>query len=881
MAPHSAVPVASPAAGELLERAEQLSTLAVQLEAVVGAGRGQLVLVRGEAGVGKTALLRRFCDDQRAVRVLLGACDSLFTPRPLGALLDIAHSVGGELERRAGGSATPYQFANALMRELRARPTSVVVVEDVHWADEATLDVLRITARRVTRVPALFVVTYRDDELDRHHPLRALLGELTFVERPARIDVPPLSPAAVALLAAPHGVDADDLYLRTDGNPFFVTEVLAASGAEIPDTVRDAVLARARRLSMHARHVLDAVAVIRQHAELWLLEKVAPDSVDRLDECLAGGMLRAESGHVLFRHELARRAIEDSLPLTRRIALHRRVLGVLAERPDSAENCARLAHHAEAAGDAHAVLRFAPLAAERAAAVGAHRESADHYARVLRFRELLSPRQRATLLEHQAHECYMTDRNAEALDALQEAIGCYQELGDPRAEGNVLRRLSEYLWCPGRVAEAWDAGRQSLALLEGLDADSRDVGLSYANLSLLASNATDDDEAGALGRRALDVGERLGDVELLVAGLARLGERETFLGLASGRDRFERAGRLAREHRLIDAQGWLPLVMAYTLLVRREYGEANALLARGLAYCSERGLELYRHYLLAYTARAEFEQGRWNSAANFAEQVLRARRASTMPTILALVVVGLLRARRGDPDVWPPLDQAHELAEPTGELRRIGPVAAARAEAAWLEGRFAAVMAESQAALASAQKRRTPWLLGELVTWRRRAGLEEDLPPDVAEPYALEIAGDWDRAAECWTRIGCPYEAALALADADEEPLRRALTQLQALDARPAATIVARRLRERGVRGLPRGPRPSTRDNPVGLTRRELDVLVLLAEGLRNQQIAQRLFLSSKTVDHHISAILRKLGTRTRREAGVEAVRLGLIPQHR
>ncbi|HEY7009336.1 MAG TPA: AAA family ATPase [Jatrophihabitantaceae bacterium] len=881
MAGRSAPPGAQSAATELLERSEALATLAAQFDVVVAAGRGQLVLVRGEAGVGKTALVRRFCDEQGAAHVLLGGCDSLFTPRPLGAFLDIAHSVGGDLEQRAGSSASPYEFADALMRELQARPSSVVVVEDVHWADEATLDVLRIIARRVSGVPALFVVTYRDDEIDRHHPLRALLGELTFVERPTRIDVRPLSPSAVALLAAPHRVDADDLYVRTDGNPFFVTEALAAGGAEIPDTVRDAVLARTRRLSAQARQVLDAVAVIPQHAELWLLEAAAPESVDRLDECLAGGMLRAESGHVLFRHELARKAVEDSLPPTCRVALHRRVLSALSERPESADNYARLAHHAEAAGDARAVVRYARQAAERAAAVGAHRESADHYATVLRFSELLSLEERGELLQHQAHECYMTDRNAEALAALHQAIGCYQTLGDSRAEGNVLRTLSQYLWCPGRVAESWNAGRQSLALLERLDPDSRDVGHSYANLALLASYASDYDEAAALGARAAQFGERLGDVELLIAGLARLGERETLLGIDSGHEKFERAVALANEHRLVGAQGWLPLVRASVLLGRRDYDHANALLAHGLTYCSERGLELYRHYLLAYTARAEFEQGRWGNAADFAEQVLRVRRASTTPTIIALVVVGLLRARRGDPDVWSPLDQARELAEPTGELNRFGPVAAARAEAAWLEGRFDAAAAESQAAYLAAQKRQAPWLVGELALWRQRAGLDEGLPRDVAEPYARELAGDSNGAAECWTRIGCPYEAALALVDADEESLRRALTQLQALDARPAAAVVTRRLRERGVRGLPRGPRPATRDNPAGLTRRELDVLALLAQGLPNQQIAERLFLSSKTVDHHVSAILRKLGTRNRGEAGVEAVRLGLVPQHR
>lgn len=253
-----------------------------------------------------------------------------------------------------------------------------------------------------------------------------------------------------------------------------------------------------------------------------------------------------------------------------------------------------------------------------------------------------------------------------------------------------------------------------------------------------------------------------------------------------------------------------------------------------------------------------------------------------LPRIVALTALGLVRARRGDPDAWPLLDEALAQAAPAGELQQIGPVAAARAEAAWLEGRHEAAAGSARAALELAVKRRAPWPIGELACWRWRAGARDGALDGAAEPYALQISGQWAAAATLWKRIGCPYEAALALADANEhDALLQALEELHRLGARPAAAIVARRLRERGARGLPRGPRPATRQNPAQLTSRELEVLGLVSQGLRNSDIAKRLFLSEKTVGHHVSAILRKLGVRTRGEAIANAMRLGLLTEQR
>jgi DNA-binding CsgD family transcriptional regulator len=320
----------------------------------------------------------------------------------------------------------------------------------------------------------------------------------------------------------------------------------------------------------------------------------------------------------------------------------------------------------------------------------------------------------------------------------------------------------------------------------------------------------------------------------------------------------------------------------------RRFAFARRNLDLGLKYCADQGLGTWRLYLLSFQARLELDLGRWDAAAEAAAAVLRDPRSAPFPRSFALVVLALIRIRRGDPEALTPLAEALELVRGTEEIRRIGAVAAAGAEQAWLHGDAARVKQGTEEALMLARLRGSVWIDAELSYWRWRAGVDNEEieacdgrdPEVAANPYRLSMAGEWALASQRWEEIGCPYEAALAMADAgDPAVVRKAVERLQNMGARPAAAVVARRLRQRGVRGIPRGPRPRTRQNAAGLTPRELEVLAHLTEGRRNAQIAQHLVVSEKTVDHHVSAVLRKLGVSTRGQASAEARRLGLIPE--
>ena len=878
----------------LIERDSDLDVLNA-LRADAAAGQGRIALVLGEAGIGKTSLLREFAERQRRdTRVLWGSCEALFTPHPLAPLYDIARQIGGAFPDQLEAAESRDRVFNLAIDELARGPApSVVIIEDTHWADEATLDFIKFLGRRLHRLGVLLIISYRDDEVNPRHPLCSVVGDLP-PKSARRLHLAPLSAEGVASLAREAGQAAPDLCASlhhvTGGNPFFVTEALAAAESSVPATVRDAVIARMARLSDAARGIVNLAALVPGKMESWLLEAAIPGlEAAAIRECLGVGMVALEDGSLAFRHELARRAAEEQIEPMHRRALHGRILDVLATRGaelGAGVPTTRLVHHADLAGDSAAVLRHAPLAAERAAALGAHREAAEHYSTALRHAAALAVAERAELYERLSYECYLTEQIPAATKARESALTLRRAAGDRLKEGDNLRWLSRLCWFNGQKKASDSHASQAVRILETLP-PGRELAMAYSNCAQLYMLADQAELALQWGGKAIALATTLADAEILCHALNNVGTAKLHNADESGRADLEQSLRLAREAGFQEHAARAYTNLASSGVRRREFAGARAYLDEGITFCEEHDLESWGRYMTAMRARANLALGDWPAATEDALAITQHPRAAIISKIPALVVLAQVRARRGDPHVARSLDDARDLALPTGEMQRIGLVVAARAEAAWLDGRPETVLEELRQCRAAAARQADLWTRNELDFWLARcAGPDADdaaeiaaaPAPAIADPYALQLAGDWRGAAAAWAALGCCYEQAMALAESDEEAsLRQALEICEQMGAAPLAAILRRKLRASGVRGVTRGAQERTRRNPQGLTNSELKVLALLVQGRRNAEIARRLFVSEKTVGHHVSAILGKLEVRSRGEAAAAAGRLGLL----
>jgi DNA-binding CsgD family transcriptional regulator/tetratricopeptide (TPR) repeat protein len=861
----------------LLERDSPLASLREYAEEA-RSGAGRLVLVSGEAGVGKTALLECLEEELPQADWAWGGCDGLATPRPLGPLFDIAARIDGELLAACQAAAPRETLFRTLLRQVdggraTGRP-AVLVIEDAHWADEATLDLVRFLGRRIRDSRVLLVVTYRDDGLRPDDPLRVVLGQVASHRSTRRIGLAPLSASAVRELSATSRLSPELLYELTAGNPFYVTELLrsGSEGAPLPGSAHDAVMARVAGLEPEARRLLEVAALAGARVEPWVLQAVSDDGARAIDACLASGVMAQDATGLRFRHELARLAVADAVPVHHRPALHAALLDCL--RQAGSEDDARLAHHAEGAGDPAAVLAHAPRAARQAARLSSHRESFAQYQRALRFAQGAPPADVAALWDGLGQEASLIDRWEEAAAALETALPLWRAAGDGVREGDTLRRLSKALYRLCRGAESLQTAEQALEVLEPLP-PGRELAWAYANLA--SQNMLQGDRVAlGLARRAQGLAEELGLADVLSDALNTEGGVLADDGPGAGTPALHRALEVALSAGLEEQAGRAYTNLHSTADWERDWTEAERVFLEGTAYCDERDLATFGTCLRGGHAVSLEQQGRFDEALALGREALGRTSSSIINRLSPLVSVATVLARRDDAESVPMLDEAVALADGTLEPAWIILCRVARAEARWLAGRTAGATEDLDAAVGFAD-RSDAGFRGLVAVWRHRLGLPVDQSGPMAEPYATQLAGRYREAAAEWTRVGCPYEAAMALTDSGEEDaLRSALATFDGLGATAPARLCRARLRRLGVKAVPVGPRAATRSHPLGLTRREQEVLDLVCEGLANAEIAQRLVISERTVDHHVSAVLTKMGVRSRSAAASQAARQGL-----
>ena len=858
---------------ELLERESELNVLDSALKDAERSS-GSVVLVTGEAGIGKTRLVQSFSrDHQDVARVLWGACDDLSTPRTLGPFHDIALQVNGALQEAVVEGKRGDVFDASLDAITGGTRATAVIVEDVHWADGATLDVLKFLGRRINRLPATLILTYREEEVSANHPLTLVMGDLP-ASAVQRLHLAPLSKTAVLQLAAGYAGDTESLFTKTRGNPFLVTEAMMASAGDVTANVRDAVRTRAARLSPSGRSVAELVSVVPSQTELWLLEALPEFQRRALEECRDRGLIEFDRAAAWYRHELVRGAMEESLTPQRRRALNMFVYRALASRQ---ADVARIVHHACHSGDGAAVAQHAPGAGRLASKAGAHREALAHFRVAVECSTELRAEEAAQLFTDYAIECYYANEAIEALAAAEEALRLWQELGSASREGEVFRWLSRLHWWMGHGEKAAEAGLTAVEVLSSVPR-SRELARAYSNLAQVYMLAQQADTAEAWATKAIALARELDDQETLAHALNNLGSTRLRTGDMEGYALLEESLEIAVREHYDDHVGRAYANLAWTALDYRDYQKAERYVEEGLAYAWRRELPVNINYLTAERSRMGFERGDWQQAEEDALWVLGRPEEAGIARLPAFATLSRLRVRRGDAAADDTLAEARRLTEPTRELQRIAPVAAAGAELAWLRDDRQGIELAIADAYRLAQAAKQPWITDELAFWVWRAtGTTE--PLDRSEtPYAKQMAGSWQEAADAWEEIGCPYEHAVALMDSGDPPhMLVALEILDGLQAAPAAAKLRRQLRRLGVHGVPRGPRKKTRSHPAGLTPRQVDVLELVAEGLTNAEIAERLFVSPKTVDHHVSALLTKLGAPSRKEAVAIAHDQGLI----
>lgn len=865
----------------LVERTTYLNVLTDHYRNLTKNG-GHTVFLMGEAGIGKTSLVSHFIKEINTAHVYTGACDSLFTPRPLGPLYDIAGQTGGDfLSVLKTEKDRSIIFAAFLQQLATSVAPLVLVIEDIHWADEASVDFIKFLARRITRFQCLFILTFRDEEIPVRHPLRSLFGELptgTF----SKLHINSFSPEAVDKLARAVGYDSGEkIHSLTGGNPFYVTEILASPGHDIPERVKDSILTVFHSKNDDIQSWWELLSVLPSRVEIHLLDRITFDSpIGSLEECLQSGVIVRRNDFISFKHELFRIAIEQSLSIYKRKGLHKKILERMMECPPGMVTLSQLVHHAKFADDRQLVAKLAPQAAQEAALMGAHVESSRLYQIAIEYTDKNDP-QIAELYEHHGYECYLTSQIDVGITSQQRALEIWRERKISLRIGDTLRFLSRLRWFICDRKEAMALAHEAIAVLEN-GFPTRERALAYSNLSQLSMLADDTEKSLYWGQRAMDLAIKMEDNEILCHALNNMGS--TLLrspgSEPEGEQKLRQSLAIALENGFHEHAARAYTNLSCFLVLIKQYAKAIPIFDAGIKYCEERDLLSWSSYIKNEKTRLLLETGRWAEAEAMSISLQSSPDHLNLSRIQSTSTLARLKVRQGKfTEARALINEAKRMAQPTGEAYRMIPVLTAELELCWTNHEHVPAKELAVAEIVLIPEKSNSWHYAALAYWMSKCKMHVPSNDEVTYPgpFRFENANDWLTASEAWSIIGSPFEQALALLEADEENQKRGLQMLYELGAPATADMMKTKLRDHGVRHIPRGPRESTRNNPALLTERQVEILLLLQKGSPTKEIAEVLFISPKTVDHHISAILSKLEVNSRNKAVLAARDLGIL----
>jgi len=862
---------------ELIERQNFLSALRSQFEGV-SEGEGHCIFVSGEAGIGKTSLIKAFCGEvKNKCNIYQGICDALFTPRPLAPLYDVFLQLGKTIPESNIDTTNRTAFFTNFLQELNDRGrVNLIVFEDIHWADEATLDFIKFLSRRIAQTKCLFILTYRDTEIHFGHPLRNIMGQLN-PDSFTRIELLPLSKEAVEKMAEQRGYNGNDVYRITNGNPFYVTEILASYSEGVPDNIKDSILSVYNKMNENTKHVWQVLAVLPTAFELKYLDKMDASYIPAVQNCIDAKILIVEKEKIFFKHELYRRTIESSLSPLARIMLNKKILDLLVESFEESHATERIIHHAKNANEYDLVVKYAPIAAKQAASVGAHIQAARLYMTAIEYYQGNDEDTLLQFYELYAYECYLTNQPKEAIIYTNRALDIWKRKNNVEKIGNCLRFLSRLWWWSGNWNRAESFGKESIEVLEN-QPSSKAKAMAYSNMAQLKMLTEKLDECLYWGEKAIMIARELNDEETLSHALNNVGSVQMTQGfIEKGNALLQQSLGIALKNSYSEhaARAYTNLGCNWSML--KNYKEAEKFFVDGIDYCEERDLDAWATYMLSWKARLKLDTGQWKEAYHLAENLLKDEAQTPIVKTTALVITASIKMRRGENDALPQLIQAQTMALDSMESQRILPVLSAILEYEWITGSRVLDDKILNAVKTRVTASETIHGNGEFVFWLKKARKQNLGLKNMNEAYEGNGTSSSLRAAALWEKAGNPYEQALALFDADDDHKRRAIAIVQQLGATAVYERMKFEMRRSGIKNIPRGIRKTTQSNPEFLTDRELDVLRLLREGLHNKEIAARLFISAKTVDHHISAILYKLEVNSRTKAVHEAEKLGII----